>query len=121
GVHDLPGRLDAHLAQLGEGGLEAVLGRLPHGLVVDHQALLGLVLRAHDDHAQLLALAARLVGMADDRVDQRPAPDRLVGDHEDPVRSGAHSVVPACTVAAAVGTGSFSLNTPCTAPGTPYS
>ena len=78
-VHHLAVRLDAGLAQQRERHLEPVLGRLAHHRVVDHVAVLGLVLRADHVHVDLVA---RRRG-ASDGVDQRPAGHRLVGDYED--------------------------------------
>src|SRR5439155_25570276 len=116
GVHDLPVRLDADLAQLRERGRETVLRGVADRLVVHDVAGLRLVLRAHHRHVEGAGLLVRLLGVLAHRVDQRPAPDGLVGDHQDAQRLLGHSLVPACSAAPA-----GVLNTPCTAPGIPYS
>ena len=59
------------------------------------------------------------LGVLLDGVDQRPARDRLVRDYQDPAWLCGHSLAPAPAATAGFFWGS--LNTPCTAPGTPYS
>ena len=56
GVHHLAVRLDAGLAQQRQRHLEPVLGGVAHVLVVDHVAVLRLVLRADHVGVHLLAL-----------------------------------------------------------------
>ena len=118
GVHQLAARLDARLAQQRERHLEPVLGGVAHVVVVDHVAVLGLVLRADHVHVDLLALGAAL-----DRVDQRLARHRLVGHYEDALHGsvGGGAPPPPAGAGAAAPAAAFSLNTACTAPGTPYS
>ena len=60
GVHHLAVGLDARLAQQRERHLEPVLGRVAHVLVVDHVAVLRLVLRADHVDLDLVALGAAL-------------------------------------------------------------
>src|SRR3954451_17658054 len=120
GVHHLAIRLHTDLLELGEGHLEPVLGRVADGVLVDHVAGLGLVLgRDHVDADGSLVRALL------DRVDQRLADHSLVGDYEDPLGLGViHSGgggAPPPPAGWATAVGSFSLNTACTAPGTPYS
>ena len=127
GVHDLAVRLDPRVAQQRERHVEAVLGGVADVLVVHHEPVLGLVLRADDVDVDVLVPA----GAALDRVDQRPAGDRFVCDYEDPLHSVMVDSGPGSAISgggappppAGVGTaaGAFSLNTACTAPGTPYS
>ena len=120
GVADLADRLDALGADELEREVDARLGGVEHGVVVDHQAGARPVL-GHAEHEAHVALGdARPHG-----VDQRPAAERLVGDDED---ACAHSLDvllarrrrerprPRPCLASAGG-----LKIPCTAPGTPYS
>src|SRR3954462_12701954 len=118
GVHDLATGVDALVAQLAERDLEAILGRPAHELVVDHVAVPGLVLGAdHDD------VDRALLGPLLDRVDESLPTDGLVRHHEDCLSAVVHSVFTGggAPPPLAVVTGPRSLNTPCTAPGTPYS
>src|SRR3954467_12629327 len=87
------------------------------GLVVHDVAGLRLVLRAHDGHVERPQLLVRLLGVLANGLDQRTAADGLVRHHQDAERLLAHSRLPAGAGSSAWGV----LNTPCTAPGTPYS
>ena len=114
GVHHLAVGLDAGLAQQRERHLEPVLGGVAHRRVVDHVAVLGLVLRADHVHVDLARRSARAL----DGVDQRLAGHRLVGDYEDPLHSvGGGAPPPPAGAGTAAPAGAFSLNTACTAPG----
>jgi hypothetical protein len=113
GVHDLAGGVDPDLLQLRKRHPQTHLGGLADVRVVDDVAVLGLVLRADDVDGDLA-----LFGVPLGRVDELLARDRLVGYDEDALHSlgGGAPPPPAGTAV-----GSFSLNTACTAPGTPYS
>ena len=94
------------------------LGGVEHGVVVDHQP------RARAGSAGTHSTNRASAGGRPlaDRLDQRAAPERLVGDHEDRLHSwlswlGGVDNVPAATRWASTG----GLKIPCTAPGTPYS
>ena len=104
-VHHLAGGLDVLVGELGDGELQPVLGRLAHRAVVDHVAVLGLVLGSDHEGLDLALGLAALHG-----VDQRLAADGLVGYDED-----LHSAATGSRFSAGA------LNTACCAPGTPYS
>jgi hypothetical protein len=123
GVHQLARGLDAGLLELREGQLEAVERRVGDRLVVDHVAVLRHVLGADHVHRDRALLGVLLHGL-----DQRAPRDRFVGDHQELAWLVVHSAPdgggappPPAGAGAPTGAGSFSLNTACTAPGTPYS
>src|SRR5919106_1817432 len=115
GVHHLAVRLDARLVQQRQRHPEPVLGRLVHHRVVDHVAVLGLVLGADHVHVDLVPARAGAHG-----VDQGLPRHRLVRDYEDALHSVGGGAPPP-PAGAGTPAGAFSLNTACTAPGTPYS
>ncbi len=114
-VHHLAVGLDAGLAEQRDRHLHAVLGGVAHHRVVDHVAVLRLVLGADDVHVRLAALGSAL-----DRVDQRLPGHGLVGHDEDALHSLGGGAPPP-PAGAGTCAGAFSLNTACTAPGVPYS
>src|SRR4051794_22292820 len=120
GVHHLAVRLDAGLAQERQRQFQAVLGGVAHVLVVDHVAVLRLVLRA--DHVGVDLLALRPLP---DGVDQRLTGDRLVGDDEGALHrssTGGGAPPPPAGVATAPSCArSLSLKPACTTFGMPYS
>ena len=126
GVHrGLEGVLVAHLAdQLDALGGEELLRQVdPHlggvadGLVVDDRPVAGAVLRHDERKLRVAACVSR-----ENRLDQLGAADRLVGDDEDFRHLlEPHSLVGAVATVPAGFASAGDLNTPCTAPGTPYS
>ncbi len=119
-VADLADRVHALRAHEPDGEIDARLGGVEHGVVVDHVARPRPRLRHAQDEPRLL-----LGRVPTDRLEQRPSAERLVGDDED--RPHASPSVPGGLVdprtpAGASGLASAGgLKMPCTAPGTPYS
>ncbi len=125
GVADLADRPDVLAADHLEREVDAHLGGVEHGVVVDHEARVRAVLGNAQDEADVrvgalahcveqLAPAQRLIGDDEDRLRRIGTPDRA---HVWLSWLGGVTAWPAATGLASVG----GLKMPCTAPGTPYS
>ena len=102
--------------QQGDRHAQPVLGRVADVLVVDDVAVLGLVLGR--DHVDLDLVVG---GMALDRLDEGLARHGLVGHYEDALHGSVGGGAPPPPAGVGTVAGLCSLNTACTAPGTPYS